>query len=65
MGISRLMKLLAPVWVLERAKVLAEQMQFSANAQTVNDLTGQFNTVSAGVGAGLSGTVDGFTGTTS
>jgi RHS repeat-associated protein len=39
-------------------------MQFSANAQTVNDLTGQFNTVSAGAGAGLSGTIDGFTGTT-
>jgi hypothetical protein len=40
-------------------------VQFSATAQTVNDLTGQFNTVSAGVGACLSGTVDGFTGTTS
>jgi hypothetical protein len=39
-------------------------VQYSANAQTVNDLTGQFNNVSVGAGAGLGGTVDSFTGVT-
>jgi RHS repeat-associated protein len=39
-------------------------LQLSPNSQTINDLSGPFNAVSAGLGAGAGGTVDGFTGTT-
>jgi hypothetical protein len=39
-------------------------VQYSPNAQTINDLSGPFATVSAGLGAGIGGTVDAFTGTT-
>ena len=39
-------------------------VQYSANAQSIDDLLGLFNNVSVGGGAGFGGTLDAFTGTT-